>query len=66
MQVRLTDLQKVALQLPAGLTGEATKIILTRQEVESMAKPLFRAARNPIDAACWQVQPIQFVVLYYD
>ena len=41
----------MALRVP-GAVGSAT---LTRQQLESLATPLFRRLRLPIDVACWQV-----------
>ena len=41
----------MALRVP-GAAGSAT---LTRQQLESLATPLFRRLRLPIDVACWQV-----------
>jgi len=31
-------------------------VVLMRQALESLAAPLFRRMRLPVDAACWQVR----------
>jgi len=36
--------------------GRPGLAVLTRQALESLAAPLFRRMRLPIDAACWQVR----------
>jgi len=51
--VRLTDAPRVALRVPGAGGGLA---VLTRQALESLAAPLFRRMRLPVDAACWQVR----------
>ncbi len=51
--MRLTDAPRVALRVPGAGGGLA---VLTRQALESLAAPLFRRMRLPIDAACWQVR----------
>ena len=43
----------MALRVP-GVAGGA--VTLTRQQLESLATPLFRRLRLPVDAACWQVR----------
>eukprot|EP00887_Chlorella_sp_A99_P001468 scaffold8.g1468.t1 len=50
-KIQLSTQERVVIRMPLGAGVEA---VLTRQLFEGLTADLFRRARQPLDAACWQ------------
>ncbi|GBF90941.1 molecular chaperone [Raphidocelis subcapitata] len=54
-KIQLSDHDSVVLRMPiGGPNGGPLRVTLTRQQLDGLGEDLFRRARLPLDAACWQ------------
>lgn len=54
-KVQLSQHDSVVLRMPLGSPGGAPlRVTLTRSMLDELSEDLFRRARLPLDAACWQ------------